>query len=111
MQGAGDRLGDFALDIEDIGGGQLPVEGPGPEMSVRVRIDELGIDTNPVPCTLHAAFQHGVYAQLRCDLRKRLVGTPVALHPAKMGAVLSAGAAIIAFFVGRLLKVKDRPDK
>ena len=36
---------------------------------------------------------------------------PAFQDPAKMGAVLSAGAAIIAFFVGRLLRVKDRPDK
>ncbi len=36
---------------------------------------------------------------------------PAFQDPAKMGAVLSAGAAIIAFAVGRLLKVKDGPDK
>ncbi|NQW22975.1 MAG: Na+/H+ antiporter NhaA [SAR202 cluster bacterium] len=35
---------------------------------------------------------------------------PVFHDPAKMGAVLSASAAIIAFAVGRFLKVKDRPD-
>ena len=36
---------------------------------------------------------------------------PVFQDPAKMGAVLSAGAAIVAFVVGRLLKVKDGQDK
>ncbi len=36
---------------------------------------------------------------------------PAFQDPAKMGAVLSAGAAIIAFIVGRLLKVKDGSDK
>ena len=36
---------------------------------------------------------------------------PAFQDPAKMGAVLSAGAAIIAFAAGRLLKVKDGPDK
>ena len=35
---------------------------------------------------------------------------PAFQDPAKMGAVLSAGAAIIAFAVGRLLKVKDGRD-
>ena len=35
---------------------------------------------------------------------------PVFQDPAKMGAVLSAGAAILAFFFGRLLKVKNDPD-
>lgn len=34
---------------------------------------------------------------------------PAFQDPAKMGAVLSAGAAIVAFIVGRLLKVKDGP--
>jgi len=36
---------------------------------------------------------------------------PAFQDPAKMGAVLSAGAGVIAFIVGRLLKVKDHPDK
>lgn len=36
---------------------------------------------------------------------------PAFQDPAKMGAVLSASAAILAFVVGRLLKVKDRSDK
>ena len=36
---------------------------------------------------------------------------PAFQDPAKMGAVLSAGAAIIAFAAGRLLRVKDGPDK
>ena len=36
---------------------------------------------------------------------------PAFQDPAKMGAVLSAGAAIVAFAVGRLLKVKDSQDK
>ena len=36
---------------------------------------------------------------------------PVFQDPAKMGAVLSAGAGVIAFIVGRLLKVKDGPDE
>ena len=36
---------------------------------------------------------------------------PAFQDPAKMGAVLSAGAAIAAFAAGRLLKVKDGPDK
>jgi len=31
--------------------------------------------------------------------------------PAKMGALLSSGAALVALAVGRLLKVKDGPDK
>ena len=35
---------------------------------------------------------------------------PAFQDPAKMGAVLSAGAAIIAFAVGRFLKVKDGSD-
>ena len=36
---------------------------------------------------------------------------PVFQDPAKMGAVLSAGAGVIAFIVGRLLKVNDGPDE
>ncbi len=36
---------------------------------------------------------------------------PAFKDPAKMGAVLSAGAAVIAFAAGRLLKVKDGSDK
>ena len=36
---------------------------------------------------------------------------PVFQDPAKMGAVLSAGAALIAFIFGRILKVKDGTDK
>ena len=36
---------------------------------------------------------------------------PAFQDPAKMGAVLSAGAAIIAFAVGRFLKVKDGPGE
>lgn len=36
---------------------------------------------------------------------------PAFQDPAKMGAVLSSGAAFVAFVVGRLLKVKDGPDK
>ncbi len=36
---------------------------------------------------------------------------PAFQDPAKMGAVLSAGAAIVAFVVGRLLNVKDSQDK
>ncbi len=36
---------------------------------------------------------------------------PAFQDPAKMGAVLSAGAGVIAFIVGRLLKVKDHLDK
>lgn len=35
---------------------------------------------------------------------------PAFQDPAKMGAVLSAGAAVIAFIVGRMLKVKDGKD-
>ena len=35
---------------------------------------------------------------------------PTFQDPAKMGAVLSASAAVIAFIFGRLLRVKDRPD-
>jgi len=35
---------------------------------------------------------------------------PVFKDPAKMGAVLSAGAAVVAFVLGRLLRVKDGPD-
>ena len=36
---------------------------------------------------------------------------PAFQDPAKMGAVLSAGAAVVAFVVGRILKVKDGPDE
>ena len=36
---------------------------------------------------------------------------PAFQDPAKMGAVLSAGAAVIAFAVGRFLKVKDGSDQ
>jgi NhaA family Na+:H+ antiporter len=36
---------------------------------------------------------------------------PAFQDPAKMGAVLSAGAAILAFLVARLLKVKDGPEE
>ena len=35
---------------------------------------------------------------------------PAFQDPAKMGAVLSAGAAVIAFIVGRMLRVKDGDD-
>ena len=35
---------------------------------------------------------------------------PAFQDPAKMGAVLSAGAAVIAFIVGRMLRVKDGED-
>ena len=35
---------------------------------------------------------------------------PAFQDPAKMGAVLSAGAAVIAFVLGRLLRVKDGED-
>ena len=36
---------------------------------------------------------------------------PAFQDPAKMGAVLSAGAAVVAFVVGRILKVKDGQDE
>jgi len=36
---------------------------------------------------------------------------PAFQDPAKMGAVLSVGAAIIALVVGRMLKVKDGSDE
>jgi NhaA family Na+:H+ antiporter len=36
---------------------------------------------------------------------------PAFQDPAKMGAVLSVGAGVVAFVVGRLLNVKDGPDK
>ena len=36
---------------------------------------------------------------------------PAFQDPAKMGAVLSAGAAVVAFVVGRILKVKDGEDE
>ncbi|MCH7841934.1 MAG: Na+/H+ antiporter NhaA [Chloroflexi bacterium] len=36
---------------------------------------------------------------------------PAFQDPAKMGAVLSAGAAVIAFIAGRMLRVKDGSDK
>mgnify|MGYP002526934447 FL=1 len=35
---------------------------------------------------------------------------PVFRDPAKMGAVLSASAAVVAFIVGRILRVKDGSD-
>ena len=35
---------------------------------------------------------------------------PVFQDPAKMGAVLSASAAVVAFIVGRILRVKDGSD-
>ena len=61
----GDALRDFTLDREDIGQG--PIVGFGPEVAVRLRVDQLHIDAHPIAGFLDAAFEDMRDAELFCD--------------------------------------------
>ena len=59
---------------------------------------------------LVAAIVAGLGLPVALFVAGKAYDDPAFQDPAKMGAVLSAGAAIIAFAAGHLLKVKDDPD-
>jgi len=61
-----DILGDLILNGEKIF--QAAVIALGPEVRVARRIDQLGIDPNPVACAPHTAFEHVAGAKFPCHI-------------------------------------------
>jgi len=59
---------------------------------------------------LVAAIVAGLGLTVALFVAGKAYDDPVFKDPAKMGAVLSAGAAVVAYIFGRLLKVKDGSD-
>ncbi len=59
---------------------------------------------------LVAAILAGLGLTVALFVASKAYDDPAFQNPAKMGAVLSASAAVIAFTVGRFLRVKDHPD-
>lgn len=76
--------------------------------------DKLGFPLPEGMGTKHllvAAMVAGLGLTVALFVAGKAYDDPTFQDPAKMGAVLSAGAAIVAFVFGRLLRVKDRPDE
>ena len=56
-----------------------------PQLVARRGVDQLHIDPHAVLRDLHAAFHHGVYAQVSNDVPEALHRTPVLSHRAARG--------------------------
>ena len=63
-----DLPGHIGLDREHVRRRELFVVGPGPQVIVRLGVDQLHGDPHPVARALHAALQHRGHSQLAPDL-------------------------------------------
>ena len=64
------------LNRENVGDRQLFVKSVYPEVCVRLRINELNVDSDAVARALDATFKNRCYAKFLSNLRNRLVGVP-----------------------------------
>ena len=79
LQRRRDRGRDVRLHVEDVRGRELTAVLLGPQVGVRVRVDQLHVDPVPVPRPLHAPLEHRRDAELGGDLAHVLRRVPVLL--------------------------------
>src|SRR6476469_7523276 len=77
-QRSNDAFSQLGLDREKIG--QLSIECLRPDMRVRSRIDELGIDPNAIAGTSHRAFKDMRDTERFADLAEVARPGPILLH-------------------------------